>query len=158
VLPPVIRPYRNGRDLAQKSQGRYVIDFFGLSEDEARTRHPRLFQWVLDRVRPERDARVNNSKDSAGYARLWWLFARPRPDMRRALAGLPRYIATISLEKGKRNWSAYCPDLPVIATGRTREATVRRTAEAIRLHLDGLAEDGRRRPTPRSDTKVLVFA
>jgi predicted RNase H-like HicB family nuclease len=69
---------------------------------------------------------------------------------------LTRYV--VILERGKRNWSAYCPDLPVIATGRTRDRTLRRMAEAIRFHLDGLAEEGRKAPRPRSDAEVLVFA
>jgi predicted RNase H-like HicB family nuclease len=64
----------------------------------------------------------------------------------------------VILEKGKHNWSAYCPDLPVIATGRTRASTLRRMAAAIRFHLDGLAEEGRKAPKPRSDAEVLVFA
>jgi predicted RNase H-like HicB family nuclease len=67
-----------------------------------------------------------------------------------------RYV--VILERGRRNWSAYCPDLPVVATGRTRQTTLHRMAEAIRFHLDGLAEEGRKAPKPRSDAEVLVFA
>ena len=36
-----IRPYRHGRDIADKPRGVLVIDLFGLSEDEVRDRLPR---------------------------------------------------------------------------------------------------------------------
>jgi len=44
-------------------------------------------------VKPERDAKAH-TKDGAGYAKYWWLHGKPRTEMRPALAGLPRYIAT----------------------------------------------------------------
>ena len=37
----VLHRYWSGSDLTQRLKERYVIDFFGLSEDEARTTHPR---------------------------------------------------------------------------------------------------------------------
>jgi hypothetical protein len=93
-LPAVIRRHVNGREIAQRQEGRFAIDLFGLSEAEARDRYPSLYQWLRDRVWPERSAKAGNGKDSAGYAEQWWLFAKPRPEMRKALAGLARYIGT----------------------------------------------------------------
>jgi len=93
-----IRPYRNGRDLTGKPRGVMVIDLFGLSADEVRQRYPAVYQWVLERVKPERDAK-GHSKDGAAYARLWWLFGKPRQELRPALAGLPCYIATVETAK-----------------------------------------------------------
>ncbi|WP_345894815.1 class I SAM-dependent DNA methyltransferase [Desulfuromonas thiophila] len=93
-----IREYRNGRDLAQSPRGVMVIDLFGLEADEVRGRFPEVYQWLLERVKPERDAK-GHSKDGAFYAKLWWLFGKPRQELRKALAGLPRYIATVETAK-----------------------------------------------------------
>ena len=96
--PRLIRPYRNGRDLTDTPRGVMVIDAFGLSAEELRTQHPAIYQWLQDRVKPERDAKAS-SKDGAGYAKLWWLHGKPRQEMRKQLAGLPRYIATVETAK-----------------------------------------------------------
>jgi hypothetical protein len=86
--------YRNGKDLTARPRGVMVIDLFGLSEDQVRQRFPEVYQWVLERVKPERDQ--NNEE----YRRLnWWLFGRRNTDLRNALAGLPRYIATVETAK-----------------------------------------------------------
>lgn len=85
-----IRTYRNGRDLTATPRGVMVIDLFGLTETEVRTRFPAVYQHVLDRVKPERD---HNNRDS--YKRNWWIHGEPRRDLRPALEGLPRYIVTV---------------------------------------------------------------
>ena len=94
-----IRPYRNGRDLADRPRGIMIIDLFGLTEEEVMDKYPDVYQWIYTRVKPERDARATRSKDSAQYAAKWWLFGKPRETFRPALAGLPRYIATIRVAK-----------------------------------------------------------
>ena len=49
----------------------------------------------------------------------------------------------IVIEKAEGNYSAYVPDLPgCIATAPTPQDVEREIRDAIRLHLDGLAEDG----------------
>lgn len=49
----------------------------------------------------------------------------------------------IVIEKTARNYSAFCPDLPgCVATGQTIEETIKNMKDAIRLHLEGLKEDG----------------
>ena len=89
-----IRPYRNGRDLTDKPRGALVIDLFGLTSEEVRRRFPTVYQWLLERVKPERD---QNRMDSV--REKWWLHRRQREDLRNALAGLPRYIATVETAK-----------------------------------------------------------
>ncbi len=88
-LPPVIRHYIIGRDLVQRLEERFIIDMFGLSENETRDRYPALYQRLLDRVYPER---LENKR--ASYREKWWIFAEPRPAMRRAVASLNRFIVT----------------------------------------------------------------
>lgn len=85
-----IREYRNGRDLAQSPRGVMVIDLFGLEADDVRGRFPEVYQWLLERVKPERD---HNSRES--YREKWWIFGEPRKDFRPALATLSRYVSTV---------------------------------------------------------------
>lgn len=89
-----IREYRNGRDLTASPRGVMVIDLFGLTETEVRETFPAVYQHVLDNVKPERD---QNKRES--YKRNWWVFGEPRKDLRPALDGLPRYIATVETTK-----------------------------------------------------------
>jgi hypothetical protein len=93
-----IRDYRNGKDIAQRPRGAKVIDLFGLSEEELRKQWPSLYQWVFERVKPERDAK-GYSKDGAVYARLWWLHGKPRQELRASLHQLHRFIATVETSK-----------------------------------------------------------
>ncbi|MFC3594490.1 class I SAM-dependent DNA methyltransferase [Novosphingobium piscinae] len=96
-----IRPYRHGRDLTARARGAMVIDLFGLDEAEVRRRFPEVFQHLLVAVKPERDAQAvkSGTKDAAAYAEKWWIFGKPRTELRPALAGLPRYIATVETAK-----------------------------------------------------------
>lgn len=89
-----IRPYRNGRDLLQTSRNVMVVDLFGLSEAEVRQRFPEVYQHVMRTVKPDRDR--NRDKD---LRERWWQFGRPRTELRPALEGLDRYIATVEIAK-----------------------------------------------------------
>jgi len=89
-----IRLYRNGRDLTATSRAVMAIDLFGLTAEEVRQRFPEVFQWLLDRVKPERD-----QNNRASYRQNWWIFGEPRGDFRPALDGLRRYIATVETMK-----------------------------------------------------------
>lgn len=93
-LNKIIRPYRNGKDLTSRPRGVRVIDLFGLEEDEVRSRFAGVYQHVRDHVKPERD---QNARET--YRRFWWLYGEPRRELRKALAGLPRYIATVETAK-----------------------------------------------------------
>ncbi|MCB0233155.1 MAG: class I SAM-dependent DNA methyltransferase, partial [Anaerolineae bacterium] len=89
-----IRPYRNGRDLTATPRGVMVIDLFGLSVDEVRTQFPAVYQWVYERVKPDRD-----QNNRASYRINWWIHGEPRASLRPALSGLSRYIATVETSK-----------------------------------------------------------
>ena len=90
----IIREYRNGRDLTDTPRGVKVIDAFGWTADELRARLPAVYQWLLERVKPERD-----QNNRAGRRDKWWLFGETNPKLRKQLAGLPRYIATAETAK-----------------------------------------------------------
>jgi len=89
-----IRPYVNGRDLTGHGRSVMVIDLFGLTEDVVRQRFPDVYQWVLERVKPERE-----QNNRASYRDLWWVFDEPRSELRPALARLDRYIVTVETAK-----------------------------------------------------------
>ena len=94
-----IRPYLNGRDLTGTSRGVMVIDLFGLTVEQVRENFPKVHQWVVERVKPQREAQAGRTKDADQYARDWWLFGKPRPVLREALSRLSRYIATVETAK-----------------------------------------------------------
>jgi hypothetical protein len=87
--PSIVHPFVNGRDLMSTPRGVMVIDMFGLTQSDGAASYPGPFQHLFETVKPERD--LNNR---ASLKDNWWIFAWPRPLMRRALEGLPRYIAT----------------------------------------------------------------
>ena len=63
---------------------------------------------------------------------------------------------SVVIEKGKRNYSAYLPDVPgCIATGRTPAATLDRLAKALEMHLAGLEEDGLPIPEPTTQVEYI---
>ena len=94
-----IRPYMNGRDLTGHSRNVMVIDLFGLQEADVRQRFPDVYQRVLERIKPQRDGKAGRTADASQYARDWWLFGKPRPEIRRALVGLDSYIVTVETAK-----------------------------------------------------------
>lgn len=67
------------------------------------------------------------------------------------------YRFLIVIEKEKKNYSAYCPDLPgCVATGKTREETERNMHEAVEMHVQGMLEDNL--PIPESVTVAEYIA
>jgi hypothetical protein len=89
-----IRLYRNGRDLTGSPRDVMVIDLYGLTLNQVRTNFPEVFQWISDRVKPERD----QNRD-VPIRENWWVFGRPRPELRAPLQGLKRFIATVETSR-----------------------------------------------------------
>lgn len=90
----IIMQYIGGKDLLQTPRKRFIIDFSRMSESEARRNYPAAFQHVIDHVKPERDQNRRKS-----IRELWWRFGWERPLLRKALAGLTRYIGTTETAK-----------------------------------------------------------
>jgi len=88
-LPEQIKLYGNAKDMMQRTFSRYVIDMYGLNEEEARQQHPILFQRLFDRVKPERE---HNNRGSR--RRNWWIFGEPVGKLRNAWSRLNRIIIT----------------------------------------------------------------
>ncbi|MCI2400405.1 DNA methyltransferase [Aliiroseovarius subalbicans] len=94
VFGTLIRPYMNGRDLAQSSRGLFSIDLYPLSEEEVRTRHPKIYQHVKDNVKPERD-----QNREPWRKKHWWWYGRTHEDLRAAAKDIENVIATTRTAK-----------------------------------------------------------
>jgi hypothetical protein len=92
--PDVVRSYMNGKDLTDRPRGLYVIDLFGLSEDDVKTRHPHIWQHLYDTVKPERD-----QNNYIPYRSNWWIHGKTRSEFRPALQDLVRFIVTSATAK-----------------------------------------------------------
>jgi hypothetical protein len=96
-LDRYIREYRHGRDLTARPRDVLVIDLFGLSSEEVRERFPEVYQLLLRTVKVQRQDTYDKSgtRDAKEYLERWWMFGKPRQELRPALAELDRYIATV---------------------------------------------------------------
>ena len=110
----VVRPWANGLDITRRPRGVHIIDFgteMGL-DDAALYEAP--FEHVNEYVRPAREKSRTTRAE-------WWLHERPRVDMRRALDGLKRYLATARVAKHRLFvWleGTTLPDSQIIAFAR----------------------------------------
>lgn len=100
-LERYIREYRNGRDLTARSRDVMVIDLFGLQSSFVRQNYPEVYQHLYETVRNQRDLtfRKSPTNDAREYLDRWWQFGKPRTELRPALEGLERYIATVETSK-----------------------------------------------------------
>ena len=90
----VVKPWVNGIDIAQSNRRMSIIDFGVDTALEEAALYEKPFEYVARFVRPARE----HDKDANTRDR-WWLFQRPRPEMRAALTGLNRFIATPAVSK-----------------------------------------------------------
>ncbi len=68
------------------------------------------------------------------------------------------YRFLIVIEKAKKNYSAYCPDLPgCVATGNTYDEVEKNMYEAIDMHIHGLIEDGGEIPDSKSSAEYVLM-
>jgi type II restriction/modification system DNA methylase subunit YeeA len=90
----VVRRWVNGRDVAGRSRGMWIIDFGVSMTREEAALYQAPFTHVEQHVKPFRD-----QVRRAAYRQRWWLHAEPVRGMRTALKGLSRYIATPATSK-----------------------------------------------------------
>lgn len=90
----LVKRYFTGRDLMQTMREQYVLDTLGFDSQTLRNQHPVVYQWLHDKVKPEREAKRSTTSDSIEYAERWWLFSKPRPKFRQSLVGLGRFLVT----------------------------------------------------------------
>jgi len=89
----VVRPVASGVDLVQATRSMWTIDFATLPADKA-AEYELPFEYVNTHVRP-----IRTEGRRAQYGQRWWQYGRPRVEMRRAMNGKARYIATPAVSK-----------------------------------------------------------
>ena len=104
---PVIKKYLNGKDIANHPKNLYTIDLFGLSILEVERLYPNVYQWIYERVKPERD--MNNRK---ALRDNWWIYGEARATLRPALKDLQRYIVTVETAKHRVFTFLNCDVIP----------------------------------------------
>lgn len=90
----VVRRRRNARDITGRPTEGYAIDFGAGTPIEVAAGYEQPFAYVSEHVYPQRQ-RVKQSSSRE----KWWLYERPRPEMREALEGLTRYAVTPRVAK-----------------------------------------------------------
>jgi len=90
----VVKRWSNASDLVRQTRGVWTIDFgVGTSETDA-AQYELPFKHIQTVVKPQRS--TNNRQV---YRERWWQYAEARPEMRRALAPLSRYLVTPLVSK-----------------------------------------------------------
>ena len=90
----VLRPWANGMDLTRRYSGTWIIDFgIDIPENQAAL-YEAPFEYAIKHIKP---LRVGKREDRANQR--WWLMQRTRPELRRAVAQLNRFIATSMVAK-----------------------------------------------------------
>jgi hypothetical protein len=158
--PAVIFDFCNGRDLTARPRLVKVIDLYGLSEAEVRQNHPAIYQYLSNTVRPHREGQAAKSStaDARKYAEEWWLFGKTRPELRRAVRNLSRYVGTTYTAKHRIFQFLPCSVLPesmviVIATDCAYQLGVL----SSRVHLTWALEAGGKLEDRPRYNKSLCF-
>ncbi|MGI8483737.1 MAG: class I SAM-dependent DNA methyltransferase [Thermomicrobiales bacterium] len=89
----VIKPWVNSLDVTRRPRGMYIIDF-GLMPMEAAALYEAPFEYARRHVKPLRDD--NRDKLRRTY---WWRLGRSGQDLRKALHGRVRFMATPTVAK-----------------------------------------------------------
>jgi len=113
----VMSPFLEGNDLVANPYTdlkNWIIDFNDMSIEEA-SDYIQPFQWVQERVKPER---ILNRRQV--YQTYWWKFGERRPAMREALKSVSQYFAVPQTSK----WAIFLPcPLHWLPNARTRVVT-----------------------------------
>jgi restriction-modification enzyme MmeI-like protein len=103
----VVRPVASGIDLVQSTRNMWTIDFGTLPADKA-AEYELPFEYVNAHVRP-----IRTAGRKAQYGQRWWQYGRPRIEMREAINGKTRYIATPAVSKSGTRILRFLPKPPV---------------------------------------------
>jgi len=65
-----------------------------MSLEIVRSRFPAVYQWLYERVKPERD-----QNNRASYKENWWIFGEARRDWRLMAGELSKFVITVKTAK-----------------------------------------------------------
>jgi type II restriction/modification system DNA methylase subunit YeeA len=90
----VVRPWFNGLDITRRNRDMWIVDFGADMPREQASLYEAPFLHAQTEVQPtrvgKREARTNE---------CWWLFQWSRPQLRKAIVGLPRIVVTPEVAK-----------------------------------------------------------
>jgi type II restriction/modification system DNA methylase subunit YeeA len=115
----VVVPWVNGLDITRRPRDMWIIDFGVDLPEELAARYEKPFEYVEQRVHPER---MKNNRES--YRLKWWIHVEPRPAMRQKFQCLPKFIATARVAKHRlfcRVESLTLPDCQLIVFARCED-------------------------------------
>ncbi len=103
----VVVPWVNGLDITRRPRGMHIIDFGVEMSAAAAAMYEAPFEHVRRTVQP---VRAGNKR--AAYRERWWLHVEPRPSLRAAISGRPRFIVTPTVAKHRLFVWLTSPTLP----------------------------------------------
>ena len=125
----VLKPWMNGMDVTRRSSGKWIVDFgWEMKESEAAL-YEEPYRHVRSHVHPMRQRTRREA-----YRTYWWRHVEPRQGMWKALARLPRYIATPTVSKHRLFvWldARICPDHQLIVITRADDTNLRNPAQQV---------------------------
>ena len=153
----VVHPWANGMAVVRRWPDLWIIDFEERSEADA-CAYIKPFAHVLRAVRPVRETNPRQHRRER-----WWLHGETMPAMRKALAGLARYIATPRITKHRVfAWlpKSVVPDCQLVVIARDDEESFgvlhSRFHELWALRMGTSLED-RPRYTPSTTFETFPF-
>lgn len=153
----VLKPWANGQAVTGRWPDEWIIDF-GEDPESLAALYEQPFAHVLTHVKPERDKAARERR-----RRLWWQYNEPAPGQRRAIAGLPRYIASPEVSKHRLFvWldASIAPDKNLVVIARADDVTFgvlhSRFHESWALRMGTSLED-RPRYTSKSTFRTFPF-
>lgn len=154
----VLKPWINGRDLTQRPQDIWVIDFGHEMWEQEAAYYESPFAHVKEHVQPMR-----NRNRRQELRKLWWRHDRTGQTLFEKLAGLTRFIATPTLSKHRVfAWfdARVCPDHQLTVIAREDDLMFgilhSRFHEIWSLRLGTTLED-RPRYTPTTTFETFPF-
>ena len=127
----ILKPYWNGDDVTGRPRDQWLIDFplnldeAAAAQFEAPFEHLKAADYVPERGKPSVSF-VQYRTTTAGQNSSWWEPHRPRPEMRRQIEKLSRYIVTPETAEYRLfSWLRYptLPDKNLIVIAREDDTT-----------------------------------
>ena len=117
----VVKPYINTIDLIRRSRDVWVVDFFGIDDEQSAALYELPFALARREVLPKRKLVRRKA-----YRDYWWQFAEPIPGLREAIKTLKKYVVTPTVSKHRIfAWmdGSIIPDHQLIAIARDDDTT-----------------------------------
>jgi type II restriction/modification system DNA methylase subunit YeeA len=154
----VVRPYINAKDFSARPRGFWIIDFGVMTTEKTAALYEMPYQYLQKHVSSKRSENRRGT-----YAQSWWIHGEPRPELRKKLVGLQRYILTPGVAKHRVfDWFATdtIPDHAIFAFTRDDDyffGALHSKAHELWSLAQGTQLEDRPRYTPNSTFLTFPF-